>query len=108
MRSPVVAALSLLVLTTAFFADRASATVPDDSTSVVVSIAISAGILEPGEFPVAGRNCDTVLSELRAKESFAGRIRGSYEPPADAGRCFNLEGKSAQMAVVCCAPPKEN
>lgn len=76
----------------------------DPSTDVVVSIAVSAGVLQPGDFPVSGRSCDSVLSELQAKEDFAGRIRDWYEPPADAGRCFNLEGKRSQVAVVCCAP----
>lgn len=85
-------------------ASSASATVSDTQTSVVVSIAISSGILGPDDFPIAGRRCDTVLSELREKESFAGRIRASYEPPVDAGRCFNLEGKNTKMAVVCCSP----
>lgn len=107
MHSLVATALTLtLLLSTAPMAHARiiPAAVPDDPASVVVSIALSAGILPPSEFPVAGRDCDSVLSKLHQSESFAGRIRASYEPPADTGRCFNLEGKKAQVAVVCCAP----
>lgn len=82
----------------------APAAVPGPSDSVVVSIAVSSGVLRPAEFPVAGRDCDAVLSELRTKDGFAGRIRRSFEPPADAGRCFDLEGQRSQVAIVCCAP----
>lgn len=100
-------AAALPMGTASVSAEIGPASIPDASASVVVSIAISAGILQPGEFPVAGRDCDTFLSQLRADETFAGKIRGSYEPPADSGRCFNLEGKRAQVAVVCCAPRTE-
>ncbi len=96
--------LTVLIAATAAPAKAVPVAVPDASTGVVVSIAISAGVLQPGQFPVAGRDCDTVLSELRTNERFAGRISKTYEPPADTGHCFNLEGKRAQVAVVCCAP----
>jgi hypothetical protein len=104
MRLPLFATLLLLGSSPLARADVAPVAVPDDSTSVVVSIAVSSGILAPGEFPVAGRDCDSVLSELRRKDSFAGQIRSTYEPPADDGTCFSLEGKEARVAVVCCAP----
>jgi len=97
-------ALPLLLPLALAHAQVVPVSLPDESTSIVVSIALSSEILDPREFPVAGRNCGAFLSELRDNESFAGRIRASYEPPADIGRCFSLEGKRAQVAVVCCAP----
>jgi len=102
-------AIALSIGSVSAFAEIAPVAVSDESAGVgvVVSIAISAGILQPDEFPVAGRDCDALLSQLRADETFAGKIRGSYEPATDSGRCFNLEGKQAQVAVVCCAPRGE-
>ncbi len=109
MRSllPAVFGLVTLLTSTAAVSQVTPVSVPDESAGVVVSIAISAGILHPGEFPVAGRDCNAVLAELRSNERFAGQIRRSYEPPADSGLCFNLEGKESQVAVVCCAPRPE-
>jgi len=106
MRAPVVAPLlATLLLAAAPALPRENPTpLAGASASVVVSIAISAGILPPSDFPIAGRDCDAVLAKLRRSERFAGQIHATYEPPVDAGRCFNLRGKKAQVAVVCCAP----
>ncbi|MBM4269995.1 MAG: hypothetical protein FJ144_25895 [Deltaproteobacteria bacterium] len=84
-------------------AETQNVAISRDST-VVVSIAASAEIYRPGEFPVTGRNCGEVLDELRTRRGFAGVVRQVYEPPADGGQCFNLEGEAARVAVVCCAP----
>lgn len=104
MFRPLLTIALLLSLAPTVRAELQSVARPDPSTDVVVSIAVSAGVLEPGAFPVSGRSCDAVLSELRDARDFAGQIRDTYEPPTDPGRCFNLEGKRSQIAVVCCAP----
>jgi len=96
--------LFVLLTPTAAPGELAGVSAPGEPAGVVVSIAISSGILQPSEFPVAGRDCDTVLAELRGREGFAGTIRTTYEAPADSGRCFNLEGMQSRVAVVCCAP----
>ncbi len=80
--------------------------VPRDST-VVVSIAASAEIYGPGEFPVTGRDCGEVLSDLSTRRGFAGTVRQVYEQPAGGGRCFNVHGEAARVAVVCCAPASD-